>query len=234
MLRIPSAPAPPTADGRGAADPNDVGDGGDRPPRPDANASVDSVVREEATASSARQAERYNTGPWTAEEHASFLRGLECHGKKWAEIASLKVASYRFLATHVESRTDVQIRSHAQQYFKRMAKANPLEVAAYAAPVPDQGPRRTSGRTPRPIVPFGVEVFPAGPRAGWTPEEDKRLSELARGYGTGQVKWTVVAAELPGEESRLPRLVRPVHAAYEFCFRLNSLTSRIAPTTAIT
>jgi SHAQKYF class myb-like DNA-binding protein len=44
-----------------------------------------------------------NTGRWTAEEHRLFLQGLEQHGKGWKKIASL-----------IQSRTVVQIRTHAQ------------------------------------------------------------------------------------------------------------------------
>lgn len=53
-----------------------------------------------------------NTGRWTAEEHRLFLAGLEQHGKGWKKIASL-----------IKSRTVVQIRTHAQKYFQKLAKA---------------------------------------------------------------------------------------------------------------
>jgi len=53
-----------------------------------------------------------NTGRWTAEEHRLFLQGLEVHGKGWKKIASL-----------IQSRTVVQIRTHAQKYFQKLAKA---------------------------------------------------------------------------------------------------------------
>lgn len=53
-----------------------------------------------------------NTGRWTAEEHRLFLEGLEKHGKGWKKIASL-----------IKSRTVVQIRTHAQKYFQKLAKA---------------------------------------------------------------------------------------------------------------
>lgn len=53
-----------------------------------------------------------NTGRWTAEEHRLFLQGLEAHGKGWKKIASL-----------IKSRTVVQIRTHAQKYFQKLAKA---------------------------------------------------------------------------------------------------------------
>lgn len=52
-----------------------------------------------------------NTGRWTAEEHRLFLQGLEQHGKGWKKIASL-----------IKSRTVVQIRTHAQKYFQKLAK----------------------------------------------------------------------------------------------------------------
>lgn len=53
-----------------------------------------------------------NTGRWTAEEHRLFLQGLDQHGKGWKKIASL-----------IKSRTVVQIRTHAQKYFQKLAKA---------------------------------------------------------------------------------------------------------------
>jgi SHAQKYF class myb-like DNA-binding protein len=53
-----------------------------------------------------------NTGRWTTEEHHLFLQGLEQHGKGWKKIASL-----------IKSRTVVQIRTHAQKYFQKLAKA---------------------------------------------------------------------------------------------------------------
>lgn len=53
-----------------------------------------------------------NTGRWTAEEHRLFLQGLDQHGKGWKKIASL-----------IQSRTVVQIRTHAQKYFQKLAKA---------------------------------------------------------------------------------------------------------------
>jgi SHAQKYF class myb-like DNA-binding protein len=58
-----------------------------------------------------------NTGRWTAEEHLLFLQGLEQFGKGWKNIASL-----------IKSRTVVQIRTHAQKYFQKLAKANPDNI----------------------------------------------------------------------------------------------------------
>lgn len=66
-----------------------------------------------ATAQSAQSSTQgENTGRWTAEEHRLFLQGLEQHGKGWKKIASL-----------IKSRTVVQIRTHAQKYFQKLAKA---------------------------------------------------------------------------------------------------------------
>jgi SHAQKYF class myb-like DNA-binding protein len=69
-----------------------------------------------ATAATAQSgstgAQGENTGRWTAEEHRLFLQGLEQHGKGWKKIASL-----------IKSRTVVQIRTHAQKYFQKLAKA---------------------------------------------------------------------------------------------------------------
>jgi SHAQKYF class myb-like DNA-binding protein len=65
-----------------------------------------------ATASGASGGSGENTGRWTADEHRLFLQGLEQHGKGWKKIASL-----------IKSRTVVQIRTHAQKYFQKLAKA---------------------------------------------------------------------------------------------------------------
>jgi hypothetical protein len=46
-----------------------------------------------------------------------FLQGLEQFGKGWKNIASL-----------IKSRTVVQIRTHAQKYFQKLAKANPENI----------------------------------------------------------------------------------------------------------
>jgi len=65
-----------------------------------------------ATAQGAGGTQGENTGRWTADEHRLFLQGLEEHGKGWKKIASL-----------IKSRTVVQIRTHAQKYFQKLAKA---------------------------------------------------------------------------------------------------------------
>ena len=71
-----------------------------------------SVTMATAPNQSGSGAQGENTGRWTAEEHRLFLQGLEQHGKGWKKIASL-----------IKSRTVVQIRTHAQKYFQKLAKA---------------------------------------------------------------------------------------------------------------
>ena len=83
------------------------------------------------------------TGRWTDDEHARFLRGLEVFGKKWTKVADI-----------VGSRTTVQVRSHAQKHFKKLAKARPAPAEARAGAAPPAAPRRL-----RPIFFELLEVF---------------------------------------------------------------------------
>jgi len=53
-----------------------------------------------------------NTGRWTHEEHQLFLQGLKLHGKDWKKVSEM-----------IETRTVVQIRTHAQKYFQKVEKA---------------------------------------------------------------------------------------------------------------
>lgn len=48
-------------------------------------------------------------GRWTSEEHDNFLRGLDEYGKDWIAIREF----------FVPTRTDTQIRTHAQKYFEK-------------------------------------------------------------------------------------------------------------------
>ena len=45
------------------------------------------------------------TGRWTPKEHRAFLEGVKLYGRNWSKVAEL-----------VETRTAVQVRSHAQKY----------------------------------------------------------------------------------------------------------------------
>lgn len=51
------------------------------------------------------------TGRWTHEEHELFIKGLRLHNKQWKLIAEL-----------IQTRTIVQIRTHAQKYFQKLIK----------------------------------------------------------------------------------------------------------------
>ncbi|CAM9780223.1 unnamed protein product, partial [Pylaiella littoralis] len=49
----------------------------------------------------------FNTGIWANEEHQNFIRGLEMHGR----------GNWNAIGTFVRSRSQLQIRAHAQQHF---------------------------------------------------------------------------------------------------------------------
>lgn len=61
-----------------------------------------------------------NKGRWGKEEHQGFLTGFAEHGKDWFAIREL----------YVPSRTETQIRTHAQKYLKKAEQglAFPEEV----------------------------------------------------------------------------------------------------------
>ena len=51
------------------------------------------------------------TGRWTREEQERFIEGIERYGKEWKKVAAC-----------VETRTIVQVRTHAQKFQKKLAK----------------------------------------------------------------------------------------------------------------
>lgn len=65
------------------------------------------------------------TGRWTTEEHALFEDGLRKYGKQWKRIAE-----------EIPSRTVVQIRTHAQKYFLKLAKIEPATSTSIALKPP--------------------------------------------------------------------------------------------------
>ena len=52
-----------------------------------------------------------HTGRWTREEQERFIEGVERYGKEWKKVAAC-----------VETRTIVQVRTHAQKFQKKLAK----------------------------------------------------------------------------------------------------------------
>ena len=50
-----------------------------------------------------------NEGRWSKDEHDKFLEGIVLYGTKWKKVKTL-----------IETRTSVQVRSHAQKFFNKM------------------------------------------------------------------------------------------------------------------
>ncbi len=58
-----------------------------------------------------------NGGRWSSEEHDLFIRCLEIYGRNWEAVS-----------TCIPSRSIIQVRSHAQKYFKKLNKEAPAAV----------------------------------------------------------------------------------------------------------
>lgn len=58
-----------------------------------------------------KRIESVKRGRWTSEEREEFERLLGIHGKEWKKISEI-----------LKTRTVVQVRTHAQKYFKKLAK----------------------------------------------------------------------------------------------------------------
>jgi len=79
----------------------------------------------EETTAAAKKDDSPMSGRWTAEEHERFMVGLAKFGRrKWMRIAE-----------HVGSRTVVQVRSHAQKFFKKTKTHNGFALLAAAADI---------------------------------------------------------------------------------------------------
>jgi SHAQKYF class myb-like DNA-binding protein len=123
-----------------------------------------------------------NTGRWTAEEHQLFLQGLEIHGKGWKKIAGL-----------IKSRTVVQIRTHAQKYFQKLAKAKQNG---------EEGEVMMEGRG----VPVSVAAsMPASASSGAGAQANKRRKHSATGTKRKAISSVVASAQRQAKKSAASR-----------------------------
>eukprot|EP00635_Sarcinochrysidales_sp_CCMP3193_P008080 CAMPEP_0118917498 /NCGR_PEP_ID=MMETSP1166-20130328/17360_1 /TAXON_ID=1104430 /ORGANISM="Chrysoreinhardia sp, Strain CCMP3193" /LENGTH=214 /DNA_ID=CAMNT_0006857679 /DNA_START=152 /DNA_END=796 /DNA_ORIENTATION=- len=100
------------------------------PRSPDSNSQNDDAATDEddyddddlALETTNQTARSVATGRWSAEEHERFLEGLSKFGRrKWINIAHV-----------VKTRSVVQVRSHAQKYFKKMHKQDSPDTTGFA------------------------------------------------------------------------------------------------------
>ncbi|GMI56565.1 hypothetical protein ScalyP_jg11962 [Parmales sp. scaly parma] len=70
-------------------------------------------------------------GRWTSEEHALFVQGLSLYGRDWRKVAN-----------NIKTRTNAQIRSHAQKYFSKLSGKNKKRFTDVIRGVTDQVPSR--------------------------------------------------------------------------------------------
>jgi len=109
-----------------------------------------------------------NKGRWTADEHRLFLEGLDRYGKDFKKIGKL-----------VNTRTVVQIRSHAQKHFDKEARDELGEGNAAAKR------RRASATKPckSSMLLQAAAALESGYKDDWTESEQRRFLQGLQQYG---------------------------------------------------
>merc|ERR1719174_1159548 len=106
----------------------------------------------------AQTAVNKQNGRWSKQEHQQFLDLMEVHGRSWTKIARC-----------MDTRTEPQVRSHAQKYFIKLEKE--AKRIGEAAPAPGRAlstrPKRSPPTKRQKVVepPAPVVVTPAAPAA---------------------------------------------------------------------
>jgi len=116
-------------------------------------------------------------GRWSKDEHAIFLRGIDLYGKDWKKIAAL-----------VQSRTVIQVRTHAQKYFLKIEKDKEKKTSApttskevdgnVSTPTHKEVPEVQIKKMKLEMAPYGLVDLPNSFDNPTTPKEKK--TELDR------------------------------------------------------
>lgn len=88
---------------------------------------------------------RANKGRWTKEEHANFVRGYNQYGKDWIFI-------HEFFVT---TRTETQIRTHAQKYLKKVEGGAEFPQESYLSEEDDYDSQTTCSAATEAAQPDG-------------------------------------------------------------------------------